>query len=174
MTSHVKKQFCTMSDLVDRGLRPARYGLPWTENEFKALRRHFAEGYSLVRICNEMERPASGVATKLHHLKLVDYDSTSGRYYYPLKKETIMANEDNSCAKTSTPAKAPNIEVKVFIGGEDAARMSDEQIFNKIASLEDQITKASRILTRPKKLDKLVESIQADINKLVEFVDARP
>ena len=171
MTLPLKNLFCVITDLIDCGDRPARYGLPWTPGEFENLRKLFETGHPLRTICGVMQRPPAGIVTKLHHLKLVDYDTISGKYYYSLKKETIMANEDNSCAKVS---KAPNIEVKTFIGGEDAARMSDEQIFNKIASLEDQITKASRIMTRPKKLDKLVESIQADINKLVEFVDARP
>lgn len=171
MTLPLKNLFCVITDLIDCGDRPARYGLPWAPKEFENLRKLFEAGHPLRTICGVMQRPPAGIVTKLHHLKLVDYDTISGKYYYSLKKETIMANEDNNCAKVSN---TPNIEVKTFIGGEDAARMSDEQIFNKIASLEDQITKASRIMTRPKKLDKLVESIQADINKLVEFVDARP
>ena len=127
MTTSLRNPFCTMSDLVDRGDRPARYGLPWTKDEFDTARNLFNGGKSLRDICCLMQRPPSGVASKLHNHNHLEIDTNTGAYYYLPKKGIIMAYEHN-CAKNIIPAKAPNIEVKAFIGGEDAARMSDEQI----------------------------------------------
>ena len=68
----------------------------------------------------------------------------------------------------------PTIETKTFIQGEDASNMTDAQIFNRIAKLEDEIDKLSKIKNQPKKLQALIQTKQDDINKLIEFVDARP
>ena len=65
------------------------------------------------------------------------------------------------------------IETKTFIEGIDAANLSDEQVFKKIASLENSIKVWSAIENKPKKLDALIEQTKADIKALVAYVDGR-
>ena len=65
------------------------------------------------------------------------------------------------------------IETKTFIEGIDAANLSDEQVFKKIASLESSIKAWGAIENKPQKLNALIEQTKADINALVSYVDGR-
>lgn len=67
----------------------------------------------------------------------------------------------------------PNIETKTFISGTAASTMTDAQIFARIAKLEESIETLNKIKAKPKKLVALVNQTQADIDKLVEYVDSR-
>lgn len=67
----------------------------------------------------------------------------------------------------------PNIEVKTFISGIDSKDVSDDAIFNKIATLENEITQLDKTAAKPKKLIAKIEALQGDIAVLVAFVDAR-
>ena len=68
---------------------------------------------------------------------------------------------------------APTIETKTFIAGKDAKNMSDSEIFALIAELEADVDKLSSIRNKPKKLVASIEKTQAEIAKLVEYVDGR-
>lgn len=152
-------------------IRRARHGAIWTDDELKSLQRLYFDGASLRQMAETLARPADGVINKLRYLDLIEFDQSECKYYRlvpiadssPTPKETLM-NE----------IQAPTIETKTFIDGEDASKMTDKQIFQKIAALEAKIDTLSKIRFKPKKLEALIATMTADIEKLVEFVDARP
>lgn len=75
-------------------------------------------------------------------------------------------------AMSTTPA-IPAIETRTFIFGDNAANMTDEQIFAGIAKIEAEIKKLDGVENKPKKLQAKIDAMKADIAKLVEYVDAR-
>ena len=163
----MREKFSTAFCHVDKTTRRF-HGYPWTNEQYAELTKLFREGSCLQTMCEELERPANGVVPKLVYLNLIEFDPDKCCYFRIEKfdlpkqpKEPIMAKQE------------PTIETKTFISGEDAANMTDEQIFNKIASLEGQIAKWTGVKTRPNKLQKHLDQLQADIAKLVEYVDAR-
>lgn len=67
----------------------------------------------------------------------------------------------------------PLIEVKTMIMGSDASNMADAAIFDLIARREREIAELQKIVNKPTKLVKAIEELQAGIEKLVAYVDAR-
>ena len=65
------------------------------------------------------------------------------------------------------------IETLVLIQGQNAAELNDKQIFALIGKLENEAKRMGEITNKPKKLVAAIEQIQADIAKLVEYVDTR-
>lgn len=157
--------------------RRARHGKIWSYDELETLRRMFEEGAALRFMCERLERPADGCIAKLHQLGLIMYDGNDyyivdkqrDDYFDSLKYAPVLIHKPNE-EPTMT---APTIETKTFIQGEDAATLTDTQIFSKIAKLEAEIEKLDKIQNKPKKLVAVIEKLKEDINKLVEFVDAR-
>ena len=136
----------------------------------------FNIGATLKQMAEALMRPADGVINKLAAKRLIAFDPGTLNYYVTRHATRGAESQPQPQPTNSTqePAMtAPTIETKTFIQGEDAANLTDAQIFAKISSLEGQITKLDAIKTKPKKLVKVIEDLQADIAKLVEFVDAR-
>lgn len=161
----------------ERNTRRLRHGKPWTEDELQRLAELFAQGNNLKQMTCALERPADGTISKLCHLGLIGYDSVRNRYEITQRGErAIFINKpkEETMNETKAPASAsPVIETKIFIQGEDATYLSDEQIFNKIAKLESKVDDLKKIRNRPKKLQVQIDGLEADIVKLVEYVDTR-
>lgn len=75
--------------------------------------------------------------------------------------------------KENIMSEIPAIETKTYIFGDLSTDLSDQQIFDVIKSLEDEVVKLSKIENQPKKLEKKIKDIKEDIVALVEFVDSR-
>jgi len=75
---------------------------------------------------------------------------------------SVVTIDDNNGSNTVT-----------YIYGKEAPTVSDDQIFQHIAELENQIEALSRIKTKPKKLTVKLEAMQNDIEALVTLVDER-
>ena len=175
----------TVKDTVRR----ANHGKIWTDDERTKLRLLFLAGCTLKEMCEELQRPAEGVISKLENRGLIrksgagnwgnqKYEISSAyvETVYAARQQRLKAKTTDS-STTEEPTmndNTPTIETKTFIQGEDASNMTDAQIFNRIAKLEDEIDKLSKIKNQPKKLQALIQTKQDDINKLIEFVDARP
>ena len=71
-------------------------------------------------------------------------------------------------------AKTVKIEVKTFINEIDAATLTDEQIFSKIAELEGVLKSYATIGNKPKKLVAAMLNVERNIQELVAYVDGRP
>ena len=155
----------------------ARHGKPWLEAEEQTLERLFRAGFQLKQLCEELQRPAAGTLTRLCKLGLLRKEATGQycyRYYYSASVEKQLDAQTQTQPTTQEPKMtAPTIETKTFIAGKDAKNMSDSEIFALIAELESDVDKLSSIRNKPKKLVASIEKTQAEIAKLVEYVDGR-
>ena len=155
----------------------ARHGKPWLEAEEQNLERLFRAGLQLKQLCEELQRPAAGTLFRLCKLGMLRRDETGlhhYRYYYAVYVEKQLDAQTQTQPTTQEPKMtAPTIETKTFIAGKDAKNMSDSEIFALIAELEADVDKLSSIRNKPKKLVASIEKTQAEIAKLVEYVDGR-
>lgn len=145
-------------------------GKKWSSEELALLRHNYNLGLDLTEICTRHKRPKSGVLNKLCELRLLRYNAVGYNYIVVAKPKNKP--ETQVTEKESTMSNA-NIETKVFIQGKDASEMTDAQIFSLIAKLESEQDKLSQIKNKPKKLVAAIEALTADIQKLVDYVDAR-
>lgn len=67
----------------------------------------------------------------------------------------------------------PVIQEVTLIHGVNANQLPDAEIFKLIAKLEGEVKDLSSIKASSKKIQKAIEAIEADIAKLVEYVDNR-
>ena len=79
------------------------------------------------------------------------------------KREKTMTTVDSSKA----------VQQVTFIYGIDAANVTDDNIFEMVRALESKIDNSEKIKNKPKKLKAQIEAYKAEINELVNFVDAR-
>ena len=151
----------------------ARYGKPWLEAEEQNLECLLRAGFQLKQLCEALQRPAAGTLIRLCKLGLLRKEDT-GQYYYSasVEKQLDVQTQTQPTAQ-ETKMAAPTIETKTFIAGKDAKSMSDSEIFALIAELEADVDKLSLIRNKPKKLVASIEKTQAEIAKLVEYVDGR-
>ncbi len=149
----------------------ARHGASWEPEDYELLKRLFFAGASLQTMCEDLQRSSGAILPRLANMSLLALDGNY-RYYYRIDPDTHA----RSTQPTQEPimAKAiPEIETKTLIGGEDAALLSDKQIFGRIAELEAQVAAYGRIGKKPAKLTKLIGQIIDDIVALGAYVDAR-
>ena len=149
-----------------------RHGMPWEASEFSMLKACFARGDSLQMICACMERPPAGVLAKLVQLGCISYDTSSGLYYIRGASAPKSVSKSQP-KKENIMAKAVTIETKTFINDIDAATLTDEQIFMKIAELENVIKAYGGIANKPKKLLATIARLENNIKELVVYVDNR-
>lgn len=151
-------------------VRRARHGSPWTEEDYDLLDRCASHRYSLQTMCHLLERSAAGVLPKLRSKGYLDDDNFL--HYPPASKPTTERTQtmNPDSVKDRTTA---TIEHRTLIQGRDASTMHDSEIFQLIAKLEDRIEGLQQIKAKSKKLAAHIEELQADVNKLVEFVDGR-
>lgn len=155
----------------------ARHGKPWDPVEEQALERLFMRGSTLKGMCVSLERPATRTLMRLCKLGLLK-KQPDGMYRYKYFYAVEVGTDVPETLPTPTPTEeismtAPTIETKTFIAGREASTLSDEQIFSLIADLEAAADKLGKIRNKPKKLVANIEKVQADISKLVEYVDGR-
>ena len=74
---------------------------------------------------------------------------------------------------TKEPIMAATIETRVFINGQDAIGMSDEQIFKAIRTEELAVEEMKKTKAMPKKLAAKIEAMEATIAAMVKYVDER-
>lgn len=170
----MKQSIRIPSDDVQR----ARHGLNWTEDEHKKLLDLWDNTQlDLIEICERMQRPAAGIAAKLLiHNRIWGDPNRPGLFWHNPRKSIapeFLIEEDTMNDDNKACVAAPNIEHKTFIAGVDAARLSDGQIFAKIAEIEGKIEKLKSIKAKSKKLAAAIAGLQNDVAMLVEYVDTR-
>jgi hypothetical protein len=167
------KQFNTNYEARDRDPSQwARYGMTWSAAEKEKLYGLFASGRFLEDMCMVLGRPASGVISKLQSANLIQYNPADDQYYI---NETNAESSAQPVHQSKEKDMSTNIAItnKTLIGGVDASQLTDEQIFQLIARKENEIKTWETIQARPKKLQAIIDEAKADIQKLVDFVDAR-
>ena len=99
-----------------------------------------------------------------HHLQNTTIATIAAvKLINPQESDQIMPTVDNKVA----------VQQVTFIYGNDAAIVTDDNIFEMIRTLEAKIENSSKIKNKPKKLETQIESYKAEIDELVKFVDAR-
>lgn len=151
-------------------VRRKRHGLPWTKEDYTLLDDCVGQGRWLSDMCHLLQRSAAGIVPKLRSRGYLD--SENFLRYPPVSKpnneSTNTMNPDSVNNRTT-----PTIENRTLIQGKDASTMDDAEIFQLIAKLEGKIDSLKQIKAQSKKLAAHIEELQADVNKLVEFVDGR-
>lgn len=85
-----------------------------------------------------------------------------------------------TCPRTKTFTLLPpeptvniKIETKTFFNGADISTMTDDALFDNIQRAENEIQRLENIKTKPKRLTKKIEELQAGLKQLVEVLDSR-
>lgn len=152
-----------------RGFNGERFGKTWTVEEVEHLNKLFSQGLGLSNICKLLQRPAAGVLAKLENL--VDRDD-SGGYWYRYDN-TVKPTETTKEQTMSTNTTSPVVKTQTLIAGQDAANLSDGEIFRLIAKIEGEITSLSSIKAKSNKLAAAIKAKEKDISDLVAVVDGR-
>lgn len=146
------------------------HGRVWTLSQREELRRLWHEGTPTKDICDGMGRSYRSIVLKLEYFKLVKFDPMTGSYH---SVDEVQVEPSAVHQQTKENIMAANIETKVFINGADASGLSDNQIFQHIAKLEMEMDKLIGIRAKSVKKDAAIAALQADIDALVAYVDAR-
>lgn len=148
-----------------------RHGMPWAKEEHDSL-LYLWDNSTLtpLEICDQLERPLAGIIPKLRDAgRIWACTNTPNKWWHQPRNQRA----DQSTNHENTMSNTPTIETKTFIAGQDAANMSDVQIFAKIASIEQQIDKLEQIKAKPRKLVAAIEAMRKDVDALCEYVDGR-
>lgn len=162
----------------------ARRGLTWSDVECKRLKYLLSSDVTLDNICNILERSRLSIMSKTQALGLLSlhtYIQGPDRYFHTVPNEFLEKCPTGPYQPITQPTEeitmttpTPVIEVKTFIAGTDAANMTDMQIFQRIAKMEDDAARLEEIRVKPKKLIAHICTMREDILKLAEYVDNRP
>lgn len=104
-----------------------------------------------------------------HHLEILGWD----------KKFLNQAEEElqpMTLLQRPTPnadLQAEPIEHRTYIYDREASTVSDDEIFEHIQHLNNEIKKLEAFETKPKKLEQRIEKLQSNRDKLVKYVDSR-
>ena len=165
----------------------ARHGKVWTPAETQSLRKELRLGATLKQICESLERPAVGVLTKAVSHSYLERDIEADKYYYT---DLTLSSPEHLDKTADADLESPeyfinpinekgtemsSIEIKhvTLINGVDITKLSDDQIFDTIAKLEQSIESLDRLKHRPKALERRIESLKTQIKTLVDFSDSR-
>lgn len=101
--------------------------------------------------------------------------SSSGKYLHtsPRAEITVVRQINLTPTPTDTMTTIATIESRTLINGQNAADMSDKEVFKVIAKLESEMRTLESVVTKPKKLVAAIAALQADIEAVVAYVDAR-
>lgn len=94
---------------------------------------------------------------------------------YKLENQNMENNliDNRNAVSTVTIEQGDQKDVKTFIYGKPAGDVTDDQIYQNIAKLEQEIAALGKIENKPKKLTAKIEALRKDIQRLVDFVDSR-
>lgn len=159
----------------------SRAGKTWTIEEWKLLRDEYMRGETLAAMSLAHKRTCSALREALAHAgficKIVLQSShryhSNLPYYYKIIPDEHVHPIAQPEIQPEEITMTKNIETKTLIAGQDAANMTDNEIFQKIAKLEAEVSKLQSIKVASKKLKAAVEALEVDIAKLVEYVDSR-
>lgn len=139
--------------------------------ELKKLIRKVDQNYASIyyRVGPKIERNSRGYSKEFFLCNL-DYSQLKSRV---ISHNPNSINYLDNLIMTTTTTQPKTIETKTFINGQDASTLSDQQIFDLIEILENEIKRAGAIKNRPEKLAELINQKEADIKALVAYVDGR-
>lgn len=156
------------------GYSGPRHGKLWYSEDYEKLEELFKKGCTLELIAKGMGRSVGSVIPKLRSMGFVqDIGGEDFLYAIDICPQPIETPKFPEAFTQEQEIMTKVIEGIILINGTNATELSDDQIFGLIAKLEDKATSLSNIAHKPKKLLAKIDEINADIIKLVEYVDAR-
>lgn len=159
-------------------LNPYNHGKVWDQTSLELLADMYKAGRSLFEMCHRFGRKPDAVLSKLSGLGLLEKDPQANYTYFtkvacefPSYKtsSSLPTKETTVSAKETTPT----IETKIFIGGVEAGKLTDEQIFAKIYELETNVEHFEKVKAKPAKLKAHMLQLEKDIIELGKYVDGR-
>jgi len=142
------------------------HGAVWSPANYELLKRLWFDEEPIDSICQRLGRSRLSVVSKLQMLHLVTYNQQARQY------DPLYLTDANHTTQENIMSAA-NIETKTFINGIDAAQLTDDQIFQRIANIEKKIDALTAIRAKSTKIQAAIASLEADVQSLVAFVDAR-
>ena len=168
----------------DRGPERARYGAVWEVSELEELKQAFLKGVRLKGLCEALERPASGILTKLcNPLGVLSYDTTCCSYHYTNRALKALAEHGLMPApcnepqpqpqpkKEATTMKTITITNQTLVNGRNVKDLTDSELFSLIAEQEAHIEELSKIKAQPKRLKDEIAKRQQAVLDLVALLD---
>lgn len=65
------------------------------------------------------------------------------------------------------------VESRLYFNEENCADLTDDELYQRIARIEKEISKYDDIKNKPKKLEARAEELKAEVQKLVDYIDSR-
>jgi len=150
----------------------ARKGLRWTPEDKDTLVYLFAAGFDLKVVCEVLERPFYGALVQLVDVGLVGVE-IQGRYPFHFCHVQENGTRVPVNWRRYMKRSSPIIQTVTLIDGLPGEVFSDEQIFNRIASVESQIKKLQQIATPSVKIAAFITSLENSAKALAAYVDGR-
>ena len=105
---------------------------------------------------------------------LLEHRKTSERHQQMNETAASRSSSQfNNVPANPNISSFPAVLKQILIFGKEASTVTDEEIFDHIARLENEVKKLDTIENKPKSLVAKIQSLKADINALVEFSDSR-
>lgn len=157
-------------------VKPERYGLPWTEEEYSKLKSLWIDSnLSFAAICKCMKRPETGVAANLQQMGYICHNSSLAYNEYEVLNRPSHLKAEKAAKEPTNPFESKIMfEVKTFINEQDASKLSDAEIFVLMAKAEKNLESFKNLKTSSKKKDAAIAQIEADLAKMAEYLDSRP
>lgn len=149
-----------------------RKGLRWTPEDKDTLVYLFAAGFELKVICEVLERPFYGALTQLVDVGLVGVE-VQGRYPFHFCHVQQNGTRVPVNWRRYMKRSSPIIQTVTVIDGLPGEVFTDEQIFNRIASVEAQIKKLRQIETPSVKIAAFIKNLEDSAKALAAYVDGR-
>lgn len=147
-------------------IKPRRHNTKWTIQDYSALNDMWNSGYSTTRIAKELERTIYGVGSKLVELGLAKMSGHSMQIRFPQNwknpnKFKAVIKMEKTVFEKIKDIQAQHIKL--------VSAISYDEIFTEIKRLEGQIAEYNSIENKPVFVDKKIEELNVEIERLVEF-----
>lgn len=109
-----------------------------------------------------------GCQDVLHPDNLISTDYTLDTW--PYWAEQVKPNEPKQ-ENTMNPENI--IKTKVYVSGNDASDLTDDQLFAQVATVEKEIERLDAIKTKPKKLEVRIAEMKSQLDELIKYIDSR-
>lgn len=174
--------FANKSEYQAKTEAPNR-GKPWTIEATEHLVDMFLTGHQLSELAEASGRTPGGVCGLLEKIQLIARREPGfyGPYVYTgkaqkFRKEVEQREEapiQSSQEETTMSIKNEPLTEMNLIFGQYATTLSDDELIEAIRKVENQITSLESIKTKSSKIAARVETLKAQLEKIVTILDGR-
>lgn len=174
-TSRAGTEFDT-SFMKEPQISRPNQGKIWNEEEEEMLRRAYHLNVSLKEMCRDLGRTPYGIVARLELLGLIVKDARTNTYYRsvaakPTQSPQTTTKESIMAAINTNETTA--FETKQIIFGQDATKMSEDDLIQAIKRVEGDIAKLKEVKTTSKKIAANIAAHEEQLAQIVAVLDAR-